>query len=65
MPWPPAAEPVADLLEVEVELADQVVDHVCVDCDRRVTTSAAWRERPVCCGWEMVDLPGTLRPATA
>jgi len=54
---------VADLLEVE--LADQVVDHVCVDCDRRVTTSAAWRERPVCCSWEMVDLPGTLRPATA
>jgi hypothetical protein len=58
-------ELLAFLEEARGELAGSVVDHVCVECDRTVTTPAAWAERPVCCGWEMVDLPGTIRAATS
>lgn len=45
------------------QLLDQVVDFVCADCGSRRTVEADWIVRPVCCGWEMIDLFGTLRPA--
>jgi len=38
-----------------------VVDFVCQDCGRQTTTKAAWDERPACCGWEMVDIIGSVR----
>jgi hypothetical protein len=49
--------------EVSHNLAGMVVDFVCADCGRRCTTPGDWERRPVCCGWEMVDLVGSVRPA--
>jgi len=47
----------------ELDLVGHVVDWVCADCGSRTTTPANWSEKPICCDWQMVDLPPTVRPA--
>jgi hypothetical protein len=52
----------AIVAEARRQLRGQVVDMVCTDCGNRRTVDADWIVRPVCCGWEMIDLFATLRP---
>jgi ABC-type ATPase with predicted acetyltransferase domain len=47
--------------ELRESLADHVVDWRCSECGSTKTTEANWSEKPVCCGWEMIDLIGTVR----
>jgi hypothetical protein len=44
------------------ELYGLVVDFFCADCGATATVLATWRRAPVCCGWEMVDSIGSVRP---
>ncbi len=45
----------------DAALSGYVVDFACQDCGRVVTVEADWDTKPVCCGWSMVDSPGTVR----
>ncbi len=48
--------------ELRREMRGLVVDFACIECGHKLTVTADWQYRPECCGWEMVDLPGTVRP---
>lgn len=51
----------AELARLNARLRGLVVDFFCAECGRRCTVEADWEQRPVCCDWEMIDLPFTAR----